>query len=332
MRPAVRLALALQKNFFPLICVLENGFPQLVEQLLSVNGTLEPVILQHDSEKWGKYLLSSRKILPPTPQVQSQAQSQTQFPSQYQSQSQHVMKASSSLPSMHTPIPSDSNSNSHSHSNPNILQQINPFKTFNSTKKSKSGVILNSTVGLGSGQYLYNMSDSAIDDENIKIIGKFDHNGTLPLETFDIKSNPSVASINNNQEQNSNSESQDGINYSKFSPNADGTSSSSAGKDTATTLSSDSNTTLSSMSTLKTNQAVSFAPTPSITPALSFTMAPPSVPVPIVLPPPTPSKGGTTPRASARTAADLSELEVAQMAYVVRVCECVCVHVIKGVG
>jgi hypothetical protein len=61
-RPAVRLALALQRHAFANVCVLEGGFPTLVEQLMILTGSVEPIILNHDTEKWDKFLISSGRV------------------------------------------------------------------------------------------------------------------------------------------------------------------------------------------------------------------------------------------------------------------------------
>lgn len=61
-RPAVRLALALQRHAFSNVCVLEGGFPALVEQLMTQRGFVEPIILNHDTEKWKKFLVSSGRL------------------------------------------------------------------------------------------------------------------------------------------------------------------------------------------------------------------------------------------------------------------------------
>ena len=65
-RPSVRLALALQRDSYPLVCVLEEGFPKLVEHLLGLQGTLEPIVLNHDPVKWAKYLSSTGRLSPHT--------------------------------------------------------------------------------------------------------------------------------------------------------------------------------------------------------------------------------------------------------------------------
>jgi hypothetical protein len=58
-RPAVLLALALQRNSFSHVSVLDGGFPALVQQLISSRGTAEPVVINHDPETWSKFLKST---------------------------------------------------------------------------------------------------------------------------------------------------------------------------------------------------------------------------------------------------------------------------------
>jgi hypothetical protein len=55
-RPAMILAKALQRHSFNNVSVVEGGFPLVVEQLLESRGTVEPFIINHDSEKWIKFL------------------------------------------------------------------------------------------------------------------------------------------------------------------------------------------------------------------------------------------------------------------------------------
>ena len=55
-RPAILLAQALQANSFPNVSVLDGGFPALVEQLVAVKGTVEPVVINHDRAKWTEFL------------------------------------------------------------------------------------------------------------------------------------------------------------------------------------------------------------------------------------------------------------------------------------
>ena len=65
-RPAVRLALALQRDSFPFISVLEEGFPKFIELLSSSSGSLEPIVLGHDAVKWDKFLTSTGRSAPPS--------------------------------------------------------------------------------------------------------------------------------------------------------------------------------------------------------------------------------------------------------------------------
>jgi hypothetical protein len=58
-RPAVLLALALQRNSFSHVSVLDGGFPALVQQLISSRGTAEPVVINHEPETWAKFLKST---------------------------------------------------------------------------------------------------------------------------------------------------------------------------------------------------------------------------------------------------------------------------------
>eukprot|EP01038_Epipyxis_sp_PR26KG_P010762 gene10762-14453_t len=58
-RPAFLLAAALQRNAFSNISILEGGFPMLVEQLVLSRGSVEPVIINHENEKWIQYLKST---------------------------------------------------------------------------------------------------------------------------------------------------------------------------------------------------------------------------------------------------------------------------------
>lgn len=63
-RPAVRLALALQRDSFPFISVLEEGFPKFIEILSSSSGSLEPIVLGHDPVKWERFLTSTGRSAP----------------------------------------------------------------------------------------------------------------------------------------------------------------------------------------------------------------------------------------------------------------------------
>lgn len=55
-RTATQLAELLQRNGFPYVTVLEGGFPALVEQLMSLRGGVEPVIINHDQDLWLRFL------------------------------------------------------------------------------------------------------------------------------------------------------------------------------------------------------------------------------------------------------------------------------------
>lgn len=63
-RPAVRLALALQRDSFPYVSVLEEGYPKFIEQLTAMTGTFEPIVLNHDALKWEKFLLATGRTAP----------------------------------------------------------------------------------------------------------------------------------------------------------------------------------------------------------------------------------------------------------------------------
>jgi hypothetical protein len=54
--PAMILAMVLQRNSFPHVSVLEGGFPSLIDTLLSSKGKVEPIVVDHDSEKWIEFL------------------------------------------------------------------------------------------------------------------------------------------------------------------------------------------------------------------------------------------------------------------------------------
>jgi hypothetical protein len=54
--PAMILAMVLQRNSFPHVSVLEGGFPALIDTLLSVKGKVEPIVVDHESEKWIEFL------------------------------------------------------------------------------------------------------------------------------------------------------------------------------------------------------------------------------------------------------------------------------------
>ena len=65
------MAVSLQRNGFPLVCVLDGGFPELVHHLQSTRGTVEPVIINHDPDRWQEFLRAtgrsakSSPVLPP---------------------------------------------------------------------------------------------------------------------------------------------------------------------------------------------------------------------------------------------------------------------------
>lgn len=61
-RHAVRLARELQKNGFPYVSVLDGGFPAIVGQLKAMRGKVEPVIINHDGERWDYFLKSSGRV------------------------------------------------------------------------------------------------------------------------------------------------------------------------------------------------------------------------------------------------------------------------------
>lgn len=61
-RPAIMLAMALQAHSFPNVSVLDGGFPALVDQLLSTKGTVEPVVINHDTNQWEKFLQSTGRL------------------------------------------------------------------------------------------------------------------------------------------------------------------------------------------------------------------------------------------------------------------------------
>jgi hypothetical protein len=64
-RPAVLLAIALQTHAFPNVCVLEGGFPALVNQLILTRGTVEPIIINHEEDKWKEFLKSTGRSQDP---------------------------------------------------------------------------------------------------------------------------------------------------------------------------------------------------------------------------------------------------------------------------
>lgn len=61
-RPAVRLARELQRAGFPFVTVLDGGFPSLIDQLIASRGEVEPVVINHDPERWQKYLISTGRL------------------------------------------------------------------------------------------------------------------------------------------------------------------------------------------------------------------------------------------------------------------------------
>lgn len=58
-RPASKLARALQRANFPNVSVLEGGFPSLVQQLLFLRGSVEPLVINHNHETWETFLKNS---------------------------------------------------------------------------------------------------------------------------------------------------------------------------------------------------------------------------------------------------------------------------------
>eukprot|EP01041_Mallomonas_annulata_P002101 gene2101-4106_t len=61
-RFAVKLAIALQRQGFPLVSVLDGGFPALVKQLERSRGTVEPVIINHDANRWMDFLRATGRL------------------------------------------------------------------------------------------------------------------------------------------------------------------------------------------------------------------------------------------------------------------------------
>ena len=55
-RPAIVLAQRLVQHHFNNVTVVEGGFPAIVEQLMESRGTVEPFVLDHNTEKWLKFL------------------------------------------------------------------------------------------------------------------------------------------------------------------------------------------------------------------------------------------------------------------------------------
>eukprot|EP01040_Poterioochromonas_malhamensis_P000694 gene694-742_t len=54
--PAMMLAMVLQRNGFPRISILEGGFPALIDTLVAMKGKVEPIVVDHDSNKWIEFL------------------------------------------------------------------------------------------------------------------------------------------------------------------------------------------------------------------------------------------------------------------------------------
>lgn len=61
-RPGVLLSIALQTHAFPKVCVLEGGFPALVDYLSSTRGTVEPIVINHDEDKWKRFMRSTGRL------------------------------------------------------------------------------------------------------------------------------------------------------------------------------------------------------------------------------------------------------------------------------
>eukprot|EP01039_Chlorochromonas_danica_P008734 gene8733-9624_t len=57
--PAMLLAIALQRNAFSNVSVLDGGFPALVNYLMESRGSVEPIIINHNSKKWEGFLKST---------------------------------------------------------------------------------------------------------------------------------------------------------------------------------------------------------------------------------------------------------------------------------
>lgn len=68
-RAATLLAIALQTHAFPTISVLEGGFPALVDYLVSSRGSVEPVVINHDTDKWKKFLRSTGRLQVSAPKL-----------------------------------------------------------------------------------------------------------------------------------------------------------------------------------------------------------------------------------------------------------------------
>jgi hypothetical protein len=54
--PAMILAIVLQRASFNKVSILEGGFPALIHQLISTKGKVEPVVVEHEPQKWVEYL------------------------------------------------------------------------------------------------------------------------------------------------------------------------------------------------------------------------------------------------------------------------------------
>lgn len=62
-RPAVRLASALQRHCFPYVCVLEGGLPSLIEYLTQSRGYVEPLLINHDAQTWESFCNSTGRTI-----------------------------------------------------------------------------------------------------------------------------------------------------------------------------------------------------------------------------------------------------------------------------
>jgi hypothetical protein len=58
-RPAMFLAMALQSHSFSNVSVLDGGFPALVDHLMDVRGSVEPIVINHEQQKWETFLRNS---------------------------------------------------------------------------------------------------------------------------------------------------------------------------------------------------------------------------------------------------------------------------------
>jgi hypothetical protein len=61
-RVGVRLANVLQAHQFPSVMVLDGGFPSLVTQLWQSRGSMEPVVINHDHDRWVNYLVVTGRL------------------------------------------------------------------------------------------------------------------------------------------------------------------------------------------------------------------------------------------------------------------------------